>query len=520
MKGTSLAPSPGWREPALFLLFFGVTALLQFLSGAYHSEFAGYPDESAHYVTGLMVRDYIAGLHYDDPMGFASDYYAHYPKVALGHWPPLLYMVEGLWMLVFSPARASVLLQMAFLTSLVAWLTYSTVKRHFGWRNGIFAGLLLICLPIVQIYSDEIMAESLLTLVTFAAVICFARYLESRRWQDSALFGLFASLAILTKGSGWDLALVPPIALLLMRNFQVLRTWVFWLPALIVAALCAPWQLMTMTLVQRGWQGGDKPSLDYTFDALRRFALILFDLLGWGLAPLILIGLTVTVIAPFIRNRIQAEWAAMAALIVSAVLFHAVVPAGVESRKLIIAVPALILFLFAGGEWLIQRFRWNPSIVLIVAATVFGIQKFSIPAEIHYGYSEAARFIRDRRDPRDLVVLVSSERDGEGMLVSELAMSEKRPTHRILRATKFLANTDWNGNVSQTYYKSPEDLLAYLKSHDVGLVVSDTLPHSISFEYQRVLNETIARYPDRLKLIGTFRGDLKGAINVYRVAQQ
>jgi hypothetical protein len=190
----------------------------------------------------------------------------------------------------------------------------------------------------------------------------------------------------------------------------------------------------------------------------------------------------------------------------------------VEPRKLFIGVPALVLFLFAGGAWLVRRFSWNPVPVMVVAMAVFAVQKFSIPVETHYGYSEAARFIHDQSSLRGRdIILVSSERDGEGMLVSEVAMIEKRPTHQILRGTKVLAVTDWNGTVSQCYYKTPEDLVRYLRGAGIGLLVSDTLPGVIQFDFQRVVNETIAKYPDTLKLIATFHGDVKGGINIYSV---
>jgi hypothetical protein len=518
MSDIDARAQPRWRGVLLFVVFFSATILLQFLSGAYRSEFAGYPDESAHYVTSLMVRDYIAGLHYTQPMRFAREYYAHYPKVALGHWPPLLYAFSGVWMLIFSPARTSVLLELAFLTSLLAWLTSSAVKRHYGWQAGATAGLLLVCLPTIQTYSDEVMAESLLTLVSFAAAIFFARYLESQRWQDSALFGIFASLAILTKGNGWDLALVPPVALLLTRNFRMMRTWTFWLPAAIVGFLCAPWQLMTMSVARRGWQGGDKPNVAYALRAMAELLVELFKLLGWALAPLLLIGIAITVVVPFFKKKkVGAEWATLAGLVFAAWFFHAIVPAGVESRKLIIAIPALILFLFAGGAWVARKLRWNPAIVAVIAIGVFGLQTFSIPTEIHYGYSDAANFIREHPDFQNCVILVSSERDGEGMLVSELAMGDNRPEHLILRGTKVLASTDWNGKVFDSYFRTPEALLGYLRNAGVALVVSDTLPPIISFEHQHVLNETIAKYPDKLQLIASFHGDLKGAINIYRV---
>ncbi len=67
----------------VFLLFFGVEVGLQWISGAYSSEFDD-PDEPAHYVTGLMIRDYVAARAPAPPLAYAENYYLHYPKVSFG----------------------------------------------------------------------------------------------------------------------------------------------------------------------------------------------------------------------------------------------------------------------------------------------------------------------------------------------------------------------------------------------------------------------------------------------------
>ena len=90
-----------WPPLLLLLLYFSITVLLQWASGTYHSDFGGYPDEPGHYVTGLMVRDYIAAGFPDSPFRFAENYYLHYPKVAIGHWPPVFYSIQAAWMLIF-----------------------------------------------------------------------------------------------------------------------------------------------------------------------------------------------------------------------------------------------------------------------------------------------------------------------------------------------------------------------------------------------------------------------------------
>ena len=50
-----------------FAVLLGFVVTLQALGGAYASGFGGYPDEPAHLVTSLMVRDFIAGLDFRHP---------------------------------------------------------------------------------------------------------------------------------------------------------------------------------------------------------------------------------------------------------------------------------------------------------------------------------------------------------------------------------------------------------------------------------------------------------------------
>jgi len=54
-----------------------------------------------------MVYDYLAGVPKENPLAWAENYYLHYPKVAIGQWPPGYHVMEALWSLVWGPSRAS-----------------------------------------------------------------------------------------------------------------------------------------------------------------------------------------------------------------------------------------------------------------------------------------------------------------------------------------------------------------------------------------------------------------------------
>ncbi|MGA8029466.1 MAG: glycosyltransferase family 39 protein [Bryobacteraceae bacterium] len=521
----------GWRahlkssavrnNTAPFLLLFAIVVALQLASGAYHAEFSGYPDEPAHYVTSLMVHDYITALKPVAPMKFALNFYYHYPKVAFGHWPPFFYLVQALWMSLFSVSRASVRLEVAFTTALLGFAVWREARNWFGWKAGVLAAILTVCLPVVQIYTDEEMAETLLVFLCFLSAIYFARYLDSEQWRDCCWFGVFFALAVLTKGNGWLLALMPPVALVLTRKLRVLSRPSFWLAVLLIAAACIPWQWTTMQLADRGWEGGSRPNLLYTMSALKQFVPVIIAMLGPILSVLIGIGIVVRVLAPMFRKPVPSAPAVMLALILAVWIFHSLVPAGVEDRKMMIALPALVLFLFAGGFWIANRLplaRWRNGLVALAGALVFSLQAFAIPHVRHYGFIEAARFITSDKALHPATILVSSESGGEGLLISEVAMHERRPGSVVVRGTKALAEVDWNGSNYHSKFSSADQIVEFLKSRHVDFVVLDTFAPEAHFLHNDLLR-TAAEQSNHLHLIATFpaaSSAVKGQIQIYR----
>ena len=164
---------------------------MQWRAGAYQAEFAGHPDEPSHYVTALLVHQYVKEGFPARPMKYAESFYLHYPKVAIGHWPPALYVAQAAWMLVFSPAPTSVLLFQALLSALVAWLVFRAAAARFGFAAGLLLGLLYCALPTVQRAASADMAEPLLSLFTLLAALYLACFLDHERTRDLAIFGAF-----------------------------------------------------------------------------------------------------------------------------------------------------------------------------------------------------------------------------------------------------------------------------------------------------------------------------------------
>ena len=233
---------------AVLAACWGLQVWLLWSSGGLKAEFGSHPDEPAHYITGLMVRDYLAAGAPSGAMRFAETYYMHYPKVALGHYPPLMYLVEAAWMLAFPTSRSSLLLLEALLLAGAATLAGFAVRKELGPTACAVAPVLLILTPVVRYCAGMVMPEVLCMLLVVAAVLWWRRYLESPGWGPAVWFGVFAALAILTKQVALFLALVPPLTLVLTRRLQLLRRVHFWAPAVVVAALASPWYIYAHTL--------------------------------------------------------------------------------------------------------------------------------------------------------------------------------------------------------------------------------------------------------------------------------
>src|SRR6185295_7948404 len=101
----------------VFCLLAVLTLGGQIATGAYRSEAGNYPDEAAHFMNGLLLREYVTHAIGQNPLHFAERYYLNYPKIAPMMWPPVFHLVEGLFLLPGWPPHAAILVLLALVTA-------------------------------------------------------------------------------------------------------------------------------------------------------------------------------------------------------------------------------------------------------------------------------------------------------------------------------------------------------------------------------------------------------------------
>jgi len=535
-SSSSLAPvlrAGKWTFALKVLRFLGVVALLtcgaiwlQWRSGVYRAELNGYADEAAHLITGLMVRDYLVSGLTQSPIKFAENYYLHYPKVGFGIWPPMFHFVEGAWFLVMPPGKISAFVLQALITgtlaACVAWMALP-----YGIVISLAAGLAFIGLPTVQMFTGMVMADNLMCLFSFFAMVAFLHYMETWKRRYLYLFGFLAGVALMTKSNAAGLALLPVVALLLIKKPGKILSWPMVGAGVVAMAVALPWQILVMKLWTNA-TSANRYSLEYMMKMLGVHASMYANLPGIVVFTLAMVGFVLRVVIPFRRGEMEPRWASVTGLVVGMFLFG-LAPLPPEPRYHVASLAGLTLFA-ASALYEIRKAldsRWGHVAgvgAVLTAGALYGMTTFSINQREPVGYGEVARQIVGNSKYRDSVILVSSEAMGEGLLISEMAPLELRPSHYILRATKMLARSRWNLDQYELLYADEAKMQAFFESIPVRILVYDTTKGVMEMPHHQLLGKLLGNNPDKWHQVGLYppkgTNSAGGQLKIYELQGQ
>ena len=442
------------------------------VGGAVDAEFSGAPDEPAYFVTSLMMRDYIGLWPHPAPIDWAIQYYIHYPKIALGHWPPGHFLLQSLWWMFFTPSRESAMWFNAA-TALAAAAWFYAWARRIGpiWWLPVSCALLLAA-PLTQQAMAQTMADLTTLLSGIAVLWTLTRLIEDA--SPRRLIALLTALAaaVLIKPSA---ATLVPGCLLALTVAGVWRR--LWLSPILLAAAIGTGLL---TVAAGVWQAGAIASF------LRRWAGMNMSN-PWHIDQLVLVAgpgvLAVALggVALAFTRRQPAVLAAASCLIGLAAMSY-IIRAMREPRHWIVTLPMFLLLATAALVWLPPRWRWA------AALGAFALFPFSIYRQTPLGFAALASQL-----PLPARMLVSSPNGwSEGCWIATVAAAEHRPASKILRATKTLATTDWNSRSYRMLATNAEAVEQILDANRAGAVVLHNANDANPLPHHRLLAATLA----------------------------
>lgn len=465
-------------------------------SQALADDFSLTGDEPSHFVTSMMMRDFLRQGLDAHPMRFAENYYVHYPKIGIGHWPPLFYAALGGWMALFGSSRLAALMFLAFNTGLVSVLLWTTLRKRVGRGPAWFAALSFPLIPLVRGASSSVMTEIPGALLLLVTLIALANFLENGKRRWAAGFALAAILAIMTRPTGWQLAITAPLGALLAGRWRDL----FRKPLLIaggaVAATCLPFYLRFLPTIKDG-TALDIGWLGYLQQSIPTFGWqVLASLTPWP-TILFLVGLGMTI--PRARRAGDPYWAVMMSGWIVGLFFPVLIPASLEERHLMPVVAPGLALAAAGLAALCRHWDLRPvwgtalSILAVLAASI----GLTVPHPARETFRKTVAGVLSDRDSNEArVFLVSSTHNGEGRFIAEMAAQSGCCRNVVLRASQQMADSNWDLSSYKLRYQTAEALGRSLEGK-VNLLVIHEMGGPIRRDaHHRLLERMIQESPE------------------------
>ncbi len=422
-------------------------------------------DEAAHFVSSVMVMDYLKHGLWEgvSPMTFARNYYDHYPKVAIGHWPPLFYLCQALWFLVAGVSRVSVMIFTSGIAAGIAVVTAVLCRMHsLGWRLSLVMGGLAALNTVLLRSTIDLSSDPMTALATILAALVCALWLENLSFRWGLAYAGIASLAVLVKGNAFLVYLLPALVVFSPGGWRSALRREFWLPVLLSLVFPLAWYAQFLDLATGEVIPGGKGSNPYYWRLIRISGFNLWNL--WIVNGALICVLALASLKSSIGERWYLRYPAVSAMPVAAWIFLSWMTPHNEGRLMLATIPVFYL----AAAMTMRKLPVYVSVVLC-GALALSVAAPRAPQEPH-GWVGTVNHLKSSGSK---TILIGSNRSGEGAIVAEFAMRSPKPEVRILRAGKVLQKSDWMGYHVQRLVQSPEDVGHVLADAKVDTVVVD-----------------------------------------------
>jgi len=367
-----------------------VTALVA-SQGISRGEFFFHTDEMYHAMNGLFVRDFLVDLPLRHPVQYAYEYYAKYPAVALPHWPPLFYLVEGIAFLVCGISNwASRLVVVAF--AMLAIYFWYRIALPLGPRYRAFlSALILSCVPYVLMYERLTMLEIPALAMCLGVIYFWLRFLDTERGLYLWALAGFVVGGFLTSQSTIFVIFFVVIHFAVERSFHLLKRGDVWLALAASTMATLPWYLLTQrtervplgTMVGRVSGYGFKHLGEWV--AYSYYPIELYRKVGPLLLGLACVGLVLALLKRTRSDRFLLVW------VFSAYICFVLISEK-DPRHTILWIPPLVYFALTALETLFVRRTWALVVSSILALFFVG-NALRVERPIVDGAAEVADYV-------------------------------------------------------------------------------------------------------------------------------
>lgn len=494
-----------------FLLFFGITIAFQYYRNAYSVELKS--DAAGHFITTLLAYDYLKNGFPSNPVAYATDYFIHYPLIRIGNNPPVFYGLSGTWAFIAGPTVQAALLLSALLGAIFCFVQLLWLSRLWNLHTAIILAAMTALLPTYQRVSASFLIDIPIGIFSLAAAMSYAAFLQKKTRTGAVWFSIFAAIAILIKLSALFLAIMVPLAVIISGKYSLVRNRYFWLPALIVGSLAAPWYLYTFETLTAGAK--TQWTITYPLQALAGYSAIIADNLSLPGTALLIAGIADRFL--FIRTHPDSEasdhWTAIIALFFCVLIFQILMPTNILDRYLISVLAPAIMLMLAGAQMaggyaakFLERYpaypeslrKRTPEIILAAMACLIFINALQLNPEASNQMDQAAKAAYDNLPAGNPTVLIASDGNREVSFIAHMAQWDlTRPSVINIRGARLLGKEGGFMNIDyEPKFSTPEEILSELEKLSIAMIVLDTSKASQSWKHNRDIAWLVENKPE------------------------
>ena len=492
-----------WVGPVLLVIC--LVALAQWRMNAWQASYGAYPDESSHFVGGLLVSDYLTSGWHSSPIQFARNYYLYQPYFAIGYWPPFYYVMEGFWMALFGHLRGSMMIYVGVISGAVGLLLFATVRRWAGsgWASLITATFLL--LPSVQWSSSVVMTDMAVALLCLATTLAVGKYFDQADWRWALAAGILASIAMLTKYLATFALIAPVVLLVIDRRWDLLTKKQTWAMPLIVALFCGPWIWWSRQYLLIGVKGFKGSSyIDRVLEIIRverqDFGLLLGS-----------VALTASLWAYFHWRELSPLQRLLALHFPCMALFLLVGQTGIEPRYFMPVYPGVLAMIpLAAGS--LGRRKSAMGLFAVILMVLLFTQR--APGRLPSGLVRqvAQDLIRETR-PDSAIVLPTRL---EGPFIAEISSAEANRSHRFLvRPSKILSRMTWLGTDYELLTPDPRSISDLFARYPLDTIILQAGSDGPLFPHDKLLEKMVSQEDLHWRLTKTYSDEHRDLLRVY-----
>jgi len=458
-------------------------------------------DESSHFLNGVFVNEYLRAHFPGNAMAFAVDYYIHYPKISIGHWPPAYYGLLGLIFFILPATPVAAMTVNLLVSALPAAAVAGMLATFGGWRLALAGALIYGVTPLVLEGYLLFMLDQALAAVTIAAMLVWIAYVNRQTWARALTFAFLFTLAVLIKGNGWLLVFVPLFYLLITGAWRVLAALPLYVAFALAALVVVPWYWLTSGISADGfnYQAG----FAYAWGALQANLHTLGGNLSVVAAPLIGIAL---LHSHRQRHLTPLQWQIVAgclSLILATLALQSLVPVDIVDRYLAPALPAVVVLAVFGIQNLFSfarapgTYRRLVPVMAVAAGMVMaapGIaffvrshQKVDLRTDVVAPLISAASHSGEPH-----IALVDGTAGAEGGFIAEMAIRDSHLQHYTVRASKLFADSNFMGSSYRLKFSTSRQALTALQRLGVAHVVLIRLNDHDAFAHSAQLAQALA----------------------------